>query len=134
MGTNYYHRSNICSCCRRYDETHICKSMVTFEAVVEWREEPNDGTQVVTVGSWQQWKERILAGGEVWDEYGEKWDTEKFIERVENVPLEHRRRQYEWCVEHGFGALIESSLTDGPEPMGEWLDADGFSFSGREFS
>ena len=28
MGTNYYHRTNICPHCNRYDERHIGKSSV----------------------------------------------------------------------------------------------------------
>jgi hypothetical protein len=31
VGTNYYWRHNICFCCNRSDEWHICKSLISFE-------------------------------------------------------------------------------------------------------
>lgn len=129
MGTNYYHRTNICDCCGRYDAKHICKSMTTFQAIWEWGGE-YDCDQIVTVSSWQQWKERLLADGEVWDEYGEKWDIEKFIADVESTEVAWRRRQYDWCLAHPqrVESLGEISA------KGEWIDADGFSFSGGGFS
>lgn len=133
MGTNYYHRTNICECCDRYDETHICKSLTSFEAVIVWGGE-NDCERIVTVGSWQQWKYRILEGGQVWDEYGKMIPVATFVADVESVDPERRRWQYDWCVRNQGLSGLRIPIVDCPTPDGEWLDADGFSFSGREFS
>lgn len=128
MGTNYYHRSNICECCGRFDEQHICKSMTMFNGVVRWLDEKPYGF-VVTVPSWQDWKARLVAGGEVWDEYGERWDTDQFIERVEVTDADDRGSQHAWIVRNR-----PELASDGPEDSRDWLDADGFSFHGGEFS
>lgn len=128
MGTNYFHRSNICECCGRYDEQHICKSLVTFEAPVVWQDEPPYG-YVVTVKSWADWKARLLDDGEVWDEYGERIPSDEFIARVEATDPERRRRQYDWMVEHE----PERATVQPAEGM-DWLDVDGFSFCGGAFS
>lgn len=131
MGTNYYHRTSICSCCGRYDETHICKSHISFEAITEWQD---DGNLIVTVGTWTQWRERLLADGEVWNQYGEHIPTTTFIADVESVTLENRRRQYDWCVEHQHAGWRDIPISDDPHPDAEWLDPLGYSFSGRPFS
>lgn len=128
MGTNYYHRTNICGCCDRYDEAHICKSMTSFEGPVRWLDEPPYGP-VVELGSWQAWRERILAGGEVWDEYGGQIEPETFVARVERTSLDDRRRQHEWMLKNA-----PNGVSDGPEEGKSWLDADGFSFYGGTFS
>lgn len=128
MGTNYYHRTNICDCCGRYDEQHICKSLVSFEAPVAWQDPQPDGF-VVTIKSWADWKARLLDGGEVWDEYGERIPTDEFIARVEATDPERRRWQYDWMAEH----LPERVSVQPAEGM-DWLDADGFSFYGGAFS
>ena len=129
MGTNYYHRTAICECCGRYDEQHICKSRTTFEGVVRYQDTPP--YWVVVVDSWQAWKSHIQAEGEVWDEYGEQWKVEDFIDAVEVTKPENRRRQWEWMVRHRPEDVVDAPLAaDGKT----WLDADGFSFYGGAFS
>lgn len=133
MGTNYYHRTNICSCCGRYEETHICKSLNSFEAVTRWLDEPPYG-RVIEIGSWQEWKARLLdpepsLAGQVWDEYGEQISVEEFIERVEATDPEWRRRQFTWMVNNA-----PAEVSSEPRLEKTWLDPDGFTFSGRSFS
>lgn len=128
MGTNYYHRTNICRACDRYDETHICKSLTSFEGPVRSQDEPPYGW-VVEVGSWREWRDRILADGEVWDEYGDQIPVETFVERVEATPLDLRGSQHKWMVTNE-----PSRVSDGPEEGKSWLDPDGFSFYGGAFS
>lgn len=136
MGTNYYWRHNICTCCGRYDEWHICKSLISFEGHFGepvWDEADlrfNSAPPLVT--SWEEWKGLIRKDGEVWDEYGVQHDVEEFIPRVEATDPAARRRQYDWCAAHPerLGDIRVG-------PVGErsyWLDADGFSFYGGEFS
>lgn len=136
MGTNYYWRHNICSCCGRYDSMHICKSLVSFQGYfdeAEWDDERREFKPAPPlIVSWQQWKAKLRAGeGEVWDEYGDRLDTEQFIADVEATDADNRRRQYDWVVRNdGLGYHREFGVV----PRGEWLDPDGFSFYGGEFS
>lgn len=136
MGTNYYWRHNICSCCGRYDELHICKSLVSFEG--HFAEAERDETSgkyappAALIVSWSQWRNKLRDGGEVWDEYGLRHDTAEFIAFVEATDPVARRRQYEWCVNHPH--IVPPRRIDRIGPCGEWLDADGFSFYGGEFS
>lgn len=128
MGTNYYHRTNICACCDRYDEQHICKSLTNFEAPIRWLDEAPYGP-VVVLSSWAEWKQRLReVPGQVWNEYGEQLDVEEFIQRVEATSAEGRGRQYEWMREH------QPERTGRVAPDCQWVDADGFSFYGGGFS
>lgn len=128
MGTNYYHRTNICECCGRFDQQHICKSMVSFEAPVVWPDE-SPFAPVVAASSWQEWKARLVADGEVWDEYGKQWDVLEFIDGVEATDPDARRRQFDWMSKHQ-----PARTTTEPAYGMDWLDPDGFSFYGGAFS
>lgn len=133
MGTNYTWRHNICECCGRYDELHICKSLTTFRGHFgdEWDEERAAFVYPPLITSWKDWTERLLSGGEVWNEYGDRIDTHEFINLVEGTDLTARRRNYDWNVAH------QHDYTASPldvVPDGSWLDDMGFSFYGREFS
>lgn len=128
MGTNFYWRHNACSCCGRYDERHICKSMVSFAGYFGLDEYGMPSANSPEITAWQDWKKRLLSGGEIWTEYGGRWGTAEFIDHVEATSPEARRRQYEWMVRnHGPDRI-------GVEPCKDWLDPEGFSFYGGEFS
>lgn len=118
---------NVCPHCKRAEhELHICRSMRTFRGYKDvWSNELN-----LVITSWLEWK-RLLKITEpvvaVRDEYGVHFDPEKFIEQVEKMPKDIRRKQYDW---------VQVAKIRG-EPVGsggDWLDADGFSFYGGEFS
>lgn len=126
MGTNYYHRTNICGCCQRYDETHICKSFGTLHGLFEWLDEDPYGYRPVVV-TWQQWKARLLISGEVWDEYGDHIPTDKFIAQMEDKTRDYR--QWEWVIEND-----PARARSGPEERRYWVDDDGFTFYGGDFS
>ncbi len=132
MGTNYSWRHNICECCGRYDELHICKSFRTFRG--HFGEEWNGRTmRSLPIVSWQGWKTKLLSGGEVWDEYGQRRNTDVFIEEVESVSPADRRKHHDYCVEHyPPGAIGHRAVGVGPDM--QWLCPDGFSFYGGEFS
>jgi len=120
MGTNYYHRTNVCSCCGRYDEHHIGKSSGgwTFGFHGE-REKDPDINPLGVVVSFAEWKDR-LKEGKIFNEYGEEVSLEDFLQLVEskrNGNINHT----EYCrINH-------------PEERC-WLDDDGNSFSEGEFS
>lgn len=127
MGTNYYARVNECDCCGRFDELHICKSFVSFEAPRHWDE---DGEVTLYPASWADWRAFLAtAGATIRNEYGEVLTLDEFVAAVEATDPDGRRRQ--------FDAMCEGwpdEVSDGPEVGKTWLDPDGFTFSGREFS
>lgn len=136
MGTNYHWRHNICDHCGRYDDWHICRSTTSFRGHFAdewpWNEAKRKfDPPKVLVASWAVWKMLLRHDGEVWDEYGVQRDVEEFIADVEKVKPEQRRRQYDWVRDHPIG--LDRPL-DQVVPGGTWLDEDGFSFYGGEFS
>lgn len=126
MGTNYYWHDHPCAHCGRSDAVrHICKSLRTFRGYFTWDYQLEDVPEVV---SWEEWKTLLRSSdGEIRDEYGAVHDVEEFIAACEAVPMEQRRRQFDWMVEN-------KDIVAEVRPGGEWLDADGFSFYGGEFS
>ena len=136
MSTNYFWRHNICDCCGRYDELHICKSMVSFQGrfhEAEWDETTSQyAPPAVLVASWADWKRLISGDGQIWDEYGTQRQVAEFIASVEATDPAARRRQYEWCA--GHPETVDRADIGRIGPRGNWLDAEGFSFYGGEFS
>lgn len=124
MGTNFFHHTNACEHCGRHDERHIGKSFRMFQGYRPDPDWPDDPTPYLT--SWQHWKAALLAGGEIWDEYGTRWDAEDFIARVEATEKSLRRRQYDAVAEH--------AKLHGIAVRNDWIDGDGFSFCDLEFS
>lgn len=135
VSTNYYWRHNICACCGRHDEWHICKNLTSFEAhfgPAEWDDTIKRFTAPPPlVTTWAEWKGLLRTEGQVWDEYGHRHDVEAFIARVENTKPEDRRRQYDWCATH---PQLGVRHLDCVQVDGDWLDPDGFSFYGGDFS
>lgn len=112
MGTNYYARTDVCECCGRGDERHICKSLTSFRGYSEFD---------LKLRSWRDWKSFLQRDNiTVWTEYGEQIPVEKFIADVEATPREARERQTRWVLKYH-------------DPSRDWLDAEGFSFHDGEF-
>ena len=114
MGTNYYHRTEVCEKCGRYDDRHIGKSSGGW--LFNFRGYPPDEWQPSrpVIKSYQDWLAILESGGEIYDEYNRKVTLDEFkrvvAERGDD-PLNHF---YE--------------CNDG------WLDHDGHPFSDTEFS
>lgn len=72
---------------------------------------------IIFVDSLKDWKVRVEKGGKIFDEYGEEYSLEKFLEIVE------RKKNYK-------------SHLDEPDMINEdmWIDNEGNEFYGREFS
>jgi hypothetical protein len=105
MGTNYYHRRDVCPTCQRAaEEVHIGKSSMgwtfSFSGTAGYR-------------TWEEWRDVLRSGGEIRDEYGDA------------VTLAHLERLVE---EKRGGKNHAATYGDG------WVDPDGHSFSSREFS
>lgn len=135
MSTNYYWQLDHCKTCGRSDEpVHICKSMTSWASKVEWDDELNRYVPTITsVFAWAQWLRFNNNAGYIVDEYGQEYEVEHFIEMAERVPMEARRRQYDWCAENP-GYAGEAGISDRPALRKHWLDAAGFTFYGGEFS
>ena len=105
MGTNYYHRTNICPKCGRFDEQHIGKSSAGWSFSFH-------GTEAIR--SYKEWLVLLEAGGKIFNEYDEE------------IPL------------HKLKALVEAKRGGRNHtreyPGDNWVDAEGHSFSGYEFS
>lgn len=90
MGTNYYHRTNICDCCGRYEERHIGKHSAgwqfSFQAI--------DEDQLV-IQSRKDWYNHLInESGKIFDEYGQELTLEELHAIVESSRggIVHARR------------------------------------------
>lgn len=123
MGTNYYHRTNICPHCDRYDEHHIGKSSGgwTFGFHGEREEDSELNPLGGVVSSFSDWKTR-LREGKIFDEYEEEISFEKFLQLVE-AKRNEKNNHTEYCRVNHSSHAIDC-----------WLDDDGNSFTEGEFS
>ena len=121
MGTNYYHRSNTCLCCDRYDEHHIGKSSAgwTFNFHGERDKNPEFNPLGETIVSFADWKKRLKIG-RIFDEYDEEISFEDFVKLIESKRNEKNNHTL-YCRENH------------PEQKC-WIDENGHSFSEGEFS
>jgi len=122
MGTNYYHRTDICECCSRYKEKHIGKNsfgwQFSFQGFMGYEDNPK-------IISFKDWKRELKADGKIFDEYGRELSFEKFVELVElkkTAPNNH----YDYC--------IGEASSRGYSMDNDWKDDEGYSFSGHDFS
>jgi hypothetical protein len=118
MGINYYHFPHECPCCRHKDRAHIGKSSWGWTFSFQ-------GTE--TIRSWRDWQLILSAGGEIRDEYGC------------TVPLDDLRALIESkrTAQHNHTTYCRSSNDPWTRLYGNeecWLDEEGNSFSGRDFS
>jgi hypothetical protein len=120
MGTNYYHRTNICECCNRYDETHIGKSSGGWTFSFQGFKKAYEDDETEEVLSYADWLNRLQSGGKIFDEYGDEVSLDEFMALVEMKKGEKRNHTI-YCRTHHPG-------------LDNWLDADGHSFSAGEFS
>lgn len=126
MGTNFYHRYNICSECERYDERHIGKRSMGWQfSFKAWATYDKDGESQPLIASWEDWK-NVLTGvkGKIFDEYGHEIEVSEFIEMVEKT--RGGKNHYDYLRDSSqYGAAY---LTD------MWKDAEGWDFSSMGFS
>ncbi len=87
MGTNYYHRIDICESCNRYKEKHIGKSSAGWQFSFQGYREDED---IPKIASFEDWKRELQADGKIFDEYGREMSFEEFVEYVE------RRQTGKW--------------------------------------
>lgn len=111
MGTNYYHRTNICPKCGRFDEKHIGKSSSGWTFSFQGSNK---------IRSYKDWLEILESGGKIYDEYYCEVPLDKFKKMIENKKQEK--------LNHTLFCRQNYSCLD------TWLDDEDNSFSGNEFS
>lgn len=74
MGTNYYLRTNLCSCCKRFNEQHIGKSSAGWKFIFHatW--------ELRSADDW--FKEIENSHGLIFDEYGVERTIDEFKKLV----------------------------------------------------
>ena len=117
MGTNYYHRTGICECCRRYDERHIGKSSAGWQFSFQGY---RDSVPIIT--SFEDWKRELQIEGKIFDEYGREVSFEDFVKLVKEKQSEEMNT-YDYCAKEGSVNMTR-----------RWKDEEGYSFSEGEFS
>jgi len=125
MGTNYYHRTNLCPVCGRYDEHHIGKSSGGWTFSFHGEREPDAEINPLgcVVASFADWKKRLQYGA-IFDEYEERIPFADFVALVTSKrDSPENRTGYVW--KHHVGTSIS---------RGSWHDPEGHSFSEGEFS
>ncbi|MHA1794807.1 MAG: hypothetical protein ACTSUK_01750 [Promethearchaeota archaeon] len=121
MGMNYYHRTNACSCCNRYDEAHIGKSSYGWTFSFKGNKIEFDSSEVIV--SFEDWK-KLLKNGKIFDEEDKEISFEDFVKLVESKE-KSKYNHTTYCL---------NSIRDKEYAKRYcWLDDDGHSFSGSEF-
>ena len=138
MGTNHYVRSEAaqpkptCPTCNHTPERpeplelHISKSYRMFQG---YREADGNTTPYGEIVSVQDWSDVLRGerGGpplRIFSEYGDEWTVDQFLDAVYETDRAERGRQYRWMVDH----------YPAEQRQQDWLDPEGFSFHGGEFS
>ena len=130
MGTNYYMRSQICSCCGSFkEEKHIGKQSIGWEFLFSG-EYPE-----LTQSS--QWHEILsMDGVGIYDEYGKKIEFEDFWNKAyktlhDNKLMNHTRiikRIPETVREKEYLKKMGSDYFSNKKNKEYWIDSKGFSF------
>jgi hypothetical protein len=118
MGTNYYHRTNCCDKCDRFDERHIGKSSAGWQFNFQGYED------IKSYEAWLRllWKStKIDKTGKIFDEYGKEIDLDDFVRMVSNKQKEPNNH-YDHCENEGH------SMDN------DWKDGEGYAFTSSEFS
>lgn len=119
IGTNFYHRTNICECCHRYDERHIGKSSGGWAFSFRGYGADYDG---VEIKSYKDWLSLLEGGGEIRSEYGELIPLDDFKAMVEGkraAPLNQATETWQ-----NYPSMADDV----------WLDEEGNAFCSRYFS
>ncbi len=136
MGTNYYHRINICEHCNRYTEQHIGKSSVGWQFLFHGY---NGQKKVPEIKSFKDWLYVLWKSlttdktGKIVDEYGRELSFDEFFALVKNnqtgsfndrLNLNHYDHRKDFHKQHNWAVNINN----------DWKDDEGYSFTSVEFS
>lgn len=120
MGTNYYVATRTCTECGHSHRVHFMKSFHTWRGYPDGEDTP--WGPIVTMADWRlAITERGLL---IYDEYGDLHDAETILQRIDALPADVRRNQYDWDHAHPIGGVRTLCR----------LDPEGYTFSDSEFS
>jgi len=125
MGTNYYHRTNICDCCNRYDEKHIGKSSAGWQFSFQGYE---DAPEILSYKDWLRvlWQSLMIdKTGKIFNEYNKEMSYDDFVEMVkkkQSGPHNQYDEVQKECKERGYSI------------QNDWKDEEGYAFTFAEFS
>lgn len=123
MGINYYHRSNICECCGRYNEKHIGKSSGGWTFSFRGYRKAYEDDDIIEIKSYAEWLVLLQSGGLIFDEYDREVSLADFKALVDAKRTEKLNHTIYCRVE--YPAHAERNC---------WLDEQGNSFDDNEFS
>jgi hypothetical protein len=132
MSTNYYWRRNICAHCDRYDELHVGHFVGGGWSFQGYIPKPFGDESQPLLFSWFLWKAELRKPGQLWSEYGYQRPVEEFIVEIDAVSMANRRRQYDWIKAHPD--MIDPKCLDKVDAGCYWLDEQGYSFHGGDFT
>jgi hypothetical protein len=123
MGTNYYHRTDICAHCNRYNEKHIGKNSAGWQFCFQGY---NAEEHRPAIMSFEDWKKELKAEGLIYNEYGKEIPFEDFVKFVEEQQTNKLNKNH--C-----DSCLLTSEEYGYDMRNDWKDKEGYSFSSREF-
>lgn len=125
MGTNYFHRTNICDCCGRFDERHIGKSSGGWQFSFHGYRPDEVWGSTVSIESWEDWKELLIGEPFIFDEYKKQISLNEFFVLVSKKQANPKNLNHTTYCLGRYGSDVDAS---------NWLDPEGYSFSDTEFS
>ena len=126
MGTNYYHRKNICEYCDRFDEKHIGKSSAGWKFNFQGYKDESDSL----ILSFADLKKELQTG-KIFNEYDKVISFDDFVKMVENKQTgkfnnKPNKNHYDYCQ--------KEASNRGYDMSNDWKDKEGYFFSFSEFS
>ncbi len=122
MGTNYYHRTNICESCNRFDERHIGKSSAGWQFNFQGYDGKDGDPKIL---SFKDWLNYLCNRGKIFSEYDEEITVENFVELVKSKQSQPNNH-YDYCKEH--------HKEQGFSMSNDWKDSEGYAFTSADFS
>lgn len=129
MSTNYYLIHNVCSCCKRQDQTHIGKQSGGWEFMFQafWEDNCLTAEKIDSKKKWEKILKYVVDNGRgfIQDEYGRHVPVVKFLKDIDASRTPKSQNHVDYCKIH-----YPSSV----RPDGDFKDSDGWSFSFGDFS
>jgi len=118
MKVNYYTGENYCESCKRFDKfCHI--GVAAFGHAFIFR-----GYTWAKLESWQDWKE-YLKIKEIYDEFGDRVSYSWFVNYIETY------KSPDYVSEDNMKNI---SVNEVALSIHDWIDDEGYSFRGQEFT
>ena len=125
MGTNYYHRTNICDKCNRFEEKHIGLSSAGWQFFFQGY---NDRDDVPGIYSFEDWKRELQKeDGKIVNGIGIEIIFEEFVKLVEDKQTGKYNNRPNTNY-YDYRSKKDYNMDE------DWKDKEGYSFTNSEFS